>query len=221
MANPIKPTIKTEILPIILIIISIFASFYFYANFPETVPTHWNAAGQPDDYSSKATAAFLLPVVLIGMYLMFLFLPYIDPKKARYEQFKQVYHLFKGMLMLFLTAIYFIASFNGLGYNVSVDLWVPVLVGVLFIIIGNYMGKIKSNWFIGIRTPWTLSSENVWNKTHRLGGKLFIIGGLIMLLEPFLPVSWRLPALLITIAILAFGTMAYSYLLYRNEKEKK
>ncbi len=218
MSNPITPTFKTEIWPIILIIIAITASFYFYAHFPEQVPIHWNMAGEVDNFGSRTTAAFLFPAIIFGMYLLFLLLPYIDPKKERYAQFRKIYHVFKTFIIFFMVAIYFITSLNALGYKIPVGLWTPVLVGLLFIIIGNYMSKIKSNWFIGIRTPWTLSSEEVWNKTHRLGGKVFILGGALMMLMYFLPVKLRLPLFIIIIVIILLGTTGYSYWLFRKEK---
>jgi len=218
--NPVKPTIKTEILPILLVVLAIIASFYFYANFPEQVPIHWNVAGEVDNYGSKAIGAFLFPGIILGMYLLFLILPFIDPKKDRYKEFSKVYHIFKNIIILFMIAIYFISSSNSLGYSISIELWIPILVGLLFIIMGSYMPKIKPNWFIGIRTPWTLSSEEVWNKTHRFGGKIFVVGGLLMAPMGFLPVTWRLPLFFIIIALIILGTVVYSYLAYLQDKKK-
>ncbi len=219
MINPIKPTIKSEIAPIVLILISLLASFYFYAHFPPVVVTHWNFAGQPNGWSSAAFAAFFLHLLLLGMYLLFLAIPYLDPKKDRYEQFRKPYHIFKAILIAVMVIIYFIASLNGIGYSLNVSLWVPLIIGLLFIILGNYMGKIKPNWFMGIRTPWTLSSEEVWNKTHRFGGKAFIIGGLLMLIQGFLPVSWRFPIFIFIILLLTVGTFGYSYYAFLQEKK--
>jgi uncharacterized membrane protein len=220
MASPIKPAFKTEFIPVLSIIISIVAAFYFYAHFPERVPSHWGFNGEVNGWSGRGFGAFFVPVLLVGMYILFLVLPYADPKKERYVQFAKVYHVFKAMIILLLTAIYFIASLNGLGHNVNVGLWTPILIGALFIIIGNYMSKIKMNWFIGIRTPWTLSSEEVWNKTHRVGGKLFILTGFIMMVMYWLPDLWRLPLFILAITALSAGTMFYSYVLYRREKRK-
>jgi len=219
--SPIKPTIKTEILPIIFIIMAIILSFYFYANFPEKVPIHWNVAGEVDNWGSAGFAAFLLPAVILGMYLLFLGIPYLDPKKDRYQEFRQVYHAFKTLIILFMLAIYLITSLNGLGYSIAVGAWVPVMVGLLFIIIGSYLPKIKTNWFIGIRTPWTLSSETVWQKTHQFGSKVFIVGGILMMLEAIVPVTWRIPLFILILAITLLGTLVYSYWLYRAEEKKK
>lgn len=220
--NPIKPNVKTELLPIIIVLLTVASSFYFYTNFPERVPIHWNAAGEVDGYGSRTTGAFLFPAIIFGLYLMFLGLPYIDPRKARYDQFRRVYHVFKSLIIGFMALMYFIASFNVLGHDISVNTWIPLLVGVLFVFLGNYMSKIKPNWFMGIRTPWTLSSEEVWNKTHRVGGKIFMAGGVVLMLMNFIPINLRMSALLTVVMVMVFGTIGYSYFLYsKEEKEKK
>ena len=221
MPNPIKPNFKTEVIPVIIIIITTIASFYFYSRFPERVPTHWDFAGNVNGYSSRTVGAFLVPGMLVGMYLLFLAIPYIDPKKERYAQFRKVYHFFKAFLILFMAIIYFIASLNAMGYNIPVGSWVPLLVGVMFVGLGNYMGKIKPNWFMGIRTPWTLSSEEVWNKTHRFGGKVFMLGGVIMAVIGALPTGWQGPLFAADMVIILAGTVGYSYFAYLKENKKK
>ncbi|MDD4271257.1 MAG: SdpI family protein [Patescibacteria group bacterium] len=221
MANPIKPTIKTEFIPLLLIILTAAASVFFYNNLPERIATHWNFAGQVDAYGSGKAQAVALPSMIIGMYLLFLVFPYLDPKKERYEQFSKVYHIFKAIILGLLVIVYFIVGLNGLGYNLPVGVIIPFLIGLLFIIIGNYMAKIKMNWFMGIRTPWTLSSEEIWNKTHRFGGKIFVLAGLLMMAETILPLSWKLPVFVFMIAALLFGTIGYSYIIFLLEKKKK
>ena len=219
--SPIKPTIKTEILPIIIVILAIISSFYFYANFPERVPIHWNAAGEVDGYGSRAMGAFLFPGIIIGMYLMFLSIPYIDPKKKRYAEFRKVYHVFKTALVFFMVLMYFVASLNALGYNIRIEFWMPIMVGTLFILLGNYMNKIKPNWFMGIRTPWTLSSEVVWQKTHKVGGKVFMLGGAMIAFTVFAPVAYRMIIFFTAISLIVIGTVIYSYIAYRQEEKNK
>jgi len=218
MSNPLKPTIKTEIIPGLIILITIISSFYFYANFPDQIPIHWNFQGEVDNWGSKTFGAFFFPAIIFGMYLLFLVLPYVDPKKLKYDQFRKTYHKFKGLLILFMALIYFLTSFAGLGYNINIGVWIPIIIGFLFMFIGNYLSKIKPNWFLGIRTPWTLSSETVWQKTHQFGGKLFILAGAVMILIPFTPFAlqgWILGA---TVAIVILGTVGYSLLIYLKEK---
>jgi len=220
MANPIKPTIKTEFIPLLLIILTLASAVYFYNNLPERVATHWNFAGVVDGWGSGKSQAIAIPSMIIGMYLLFLLMPYLDPRKERYEQFSKVYHIFKTIMIGLLTIIYFIVCLNGLGYNLPVGIIIPGLIGLLFIIIGNYMAKLKLNWFVGIRTPWTMSSEEVWNKTHRFGGKMFILAGLLMMAEIVVPNSWKLAIFIITMILLLGGTIGYSYLVYLKEKKK-
>ena len=214
-----KFTFKSEILLIILVLGAWAAGFYFYSVFPETVPVHWNIAGEVDRYGSRFEGAFILPIVVTAMYLLFLFIPLIDPKKEKYQQFQNVYHIFRYILILIMWVIYLIASFNGLGYNIRVEIWIPLTIGLLFIILGNYMGKIKPNWFMGIRTPWTLSNDEVWSKTHRLGGKLFMLMGLLLMLSPVLPWQSLTLTLIIPVSIIALVPVVYSYLLYRKIKK--
>lgn len=221
MKNPIKPNFKTEFLSLLAVVAALASSFFFYNNFPDRVPTHWNVAGEVDGWSSPFVAAFVLPLIILGMYLMFLLIPVLDPKKDRYEQFVKVYHIFKTILVLFMAVIYFSASFYALGYNVPVATMLPVMIGALFILIGNYMSKIKMNWFMGIRTPWTLSSEEAWNKTHRFGGKLFMLSGIILAGMNLYPADYRGQVLMSTIIVLVFGVFLYSYIIYSKETKKK
>lgn len=221
MASPIKSSFKTELFPLLIILISIIASFFFYQSFPEQVATNWNIAGEADAWSSRAQAAFMMPAVGIFLYLMFVFIPRIDPKKERYEQFSRVYHIFKSIIILFLVLIYFVSSLSAIGFDIDITRTVTFFVGILFIVLGNYMSKIKMNWFIGIRTPWTLSSEEVWNQTHRVGGKLFMFSGIIMMVIGYVPIYLRLPLLLVIILTLSLGTLAYSYYLFNQEQKQK
>ena len=219
MANPIKPTLKTEFIPWLLILLMIGAGIYFYNNLPERVAAHWNFSGQIDSYGPGQAQAIILPLAAIATYVLFLLLPYLDPKKERHGQFSKVYYVFKAMFLFLVAAVYFVVGLNGLGYNLPVGVIIPGLIGLTFIIIGNYMGKIKMNWFMGIRTPWALSSEEVWDKTHRFGGKMFFLAGILMWLEIILPNRWKLPIFIIAILILLVGTTGYSYIVYSREKK--
>ncbi|OGY46494.1 MAG: hypothetical protein A2744_03545 [Candidatus Buchananbacteria bacterium RIFCSPHIGHO2_01_FULL_44_11] len=218
MTSPVKPTFKTEVLPLSLIALSVVASFYFYANFPDQVPIHWNYQGEIDDYASKEFGAFFFPALILGIYLMFLFIPFLDPKKERYQDFRKAYHVFKAAIIIFMVLIYGYTGLAGLGYDIPIATVIPSAVGILCIIIGNYLGKIKTNWFMGIRTPWTLSNDEVWNKTNRLGGKMFIVMGLIMVFAPLLQMNseifWWI--FIVSIAVVAIIPIVYSYILYRK-----
>jgi len=215
--SPIKYSFKSEIIPVLLIVAAWVFGFYFYAHFPAQVVTHWNYNGQPNGYSSKAVGAFLLPAILTFIYGLFLGLPYLDPKKERYESFAKIYTLFRGLIMGVLLVIFLTASASNLGYPIQTGSIIPIIIGLLFIVLGNYMGKIKPNWFVGIRTPWTLSSENVWNKTHRLGGFMFVLFGAGLVATPLFPASAKLLILIVGVVLASVIPMAYSYILYRKE----
>lgn len=214
-----KLSLKKEIWPLLLVLLSCLASVYFYNNFPEQVATHWNFQGEVDGWSGRGFAAFFFPALIFGVYLMFLLIPKMDPRQEKYAQFARVYNIFKNILVTFLVAVYFLTSFSNLGYNLPVATYIPLGIGVLFVVMGNYFGKIKSNWFMGIRTPWTLSSETVWNKTHRFGGKVFILSGVIIAVMSWLPAAWRGPLFLAVVILMTFGTFGYSYVAYYQEKK--
>ena len=211
-----KLTFKSEIIPLLTIAAVIIAAFYFAGVLPEVVPIHWNAQGQVDDYGSKNFAVIFLPLIIIGMYLLFLLLPYIDPRKANYQKFAGAYNVFKTSILLVMLALYLITNLNALGYPLPVNLIVPLIIAVLFIVMGAYLPKIKSNWFVGIRTPWTLSNDEVWQKTHQLGGKLFMAEGLLMIILIFLLPDYLFIFLMISVFALLIWIFVYSYLLYRK-----
>ena len=214
MSNPVKPNLKTELIPASFILVSLITSFYFYALFPEQVATHWNAWGEVDAYSSKVFTAFFFPLFNLAIYLLLLFIPYLDPQKTNYNKFKNIYHIIKTGVIVFMSLLYFIIGFNGLGYDLPVNIIVPIGVGLFFILIGFYLKDIKPNWFLGIRTPWTLSSPYVWQKTHQYGSKVFIISGLTILLAVIFP-SWLIYFIILFI-VLILSTIIYSYLIYRK-----
>ena len=219
MKNILKVSFKTEFVPVVIILASFVVSIYFYLHFPNLVPSHWNWKGEVDGYSGKAFGAFFLPILNVVMYLLFLGLPYLDPKKANYQHFTKVYHIFKNMVVAFLAVIYVLTSMNGIGYKVDVGLFVPVLVGILFVVMGFYMGKLKLNWMIGNRNMWTLSSETVWNKTNALTGKTFIISGILIAIEPLIHSElWTIIIFTIAILNVLLVPTIYSAVLFIREK---
>lgn len=211
--------LKNELPSIFLVLVSWVLGWYFYSHFPAQVVTHWNFYGEADNWGKGTTNAIALPMVITGMYLLFLFLPKFDPKKERYAEFEKVYNIFKFILILVMTLVFLASGLFNLGYNIKIQFVVPTLIGLLMIILGNYMGKLKPNWFVGIKTPWTLSSENIWNKTHRVGGYAFIVFGIFIILTPFLPKTLGFLVFGLGILLVTVGTFGYSYWLYRKEKQ--
>lgn len=212
-----KYEFKKELPAILMVLASWVLGWYFYMHFPDRVVTHWNFAGTPDAWGSKTTNVWAMPGLLTGMYLLFTVLPLVDPRKDRYPEFIGVYRIFKNIIMLVLLAVILASGAYNLGYNIKIQYVIPTIIGLLMIVLGNYMSKIKPNWFMGIRTPWTMSSENVWNKTHRVGGYAFILFGLLIILSSFLPKVLGLIAFILGIMIVTVGTFGYSYWVYRQE----
>lgn len=220
MNHPLNPTFKTEWLPILLAAITVLFSFYFYAHFPERVVTHWNFSGQPDGYGGRTSAAFGLAAIIPALYVLMMVFPYLDPRRERYVEFRSVYLSFRTLLMFVMLAVYVATGLWNVGYPVQINHVVPFIIGLMFLFLGNYMGKIKPNWFFGIRTPWTLSSENVWNRTHRLGGWMFVLFGLAIMVSPYLSPTLGFGVFIAGVFIAVFGTVVYSYVIYRQEKRQ-
>ncbi len=214
-----KFKLKYEVISFLAILAVAVFSVYFYLNAPDLVPSHWNFQGEVDDYSSKTFIAIFGPVLTLGLYLLFWLLPKIDPKKERYAEFAGVYAIFRTVIIVFLAGIFLVTGLAGLGYDVNIAKIVPLAVGVLFVTMGYFLDRVKSNWFVGIRTPWTLSSETVWQKTHRLGRYTFMIAGVVFAGGAFLAETKFYPHIFIgAILLAAVAPVVYSYLLYRGEK---
>jgi uncharacterized membrane protein len=207
-----------KILTGISVLITIGISIWTYPQLPLRVPSHWNAAGEINGYSSAFSGAFLLPLITLGVWLFFLLIPLIDPRKENYKKMDKVFWLFSFVVVLFLCILHLGILLTALGM-LKTGL-VPLLsfagVGVLFIVIGLCMGKIRHNYFFGIRTPWTLASEEVWNKTHKTVGPWWVIGGVVFLFLGFLPKYLVVPLLFLIIMVLALGSAVYSYIVYRS-----
>lgn len=188
-----------------------------YPAMPDPMATHWGFSGEADGYMPKIWGLFLVPLISAALALLLLFIPRIDPLKENIERFRETYEHFIAVLLLFLlyVSILVIAWNAGIRYNIA-QLLSPAF-GVLLYACGILVGRARRNWFIGIRTPWTLSSERVWDRTHAVGGRLFRIAGILALLGALLPgIVWLLilgPVLFISVFL-----VVYSYFEYRNEK---
>ncbi|BCD25737.1 immunity protein SdpI [Bacillus cereus] len=207
---------KKHLFAILLIVITCLAWAFAWPYLPDTIATHWSG-GKVDGYSSKLYGMLSMVGIMIVLYIFLNVLPKIDPKKANYEKFSKAFMMMNNgiLLLLFVGNIDIITS--GLGYNLFINRVPELLVGILFIVIGNYLPQCKPNYFVGIKTPWTLSNEEVWRKTHRFSGKVFVILGIIMILSVFVPVTWK-SFVMVVVIIGAVGlTMGYSYVAYKKE----
>ncbi len=203
-----------DVLCLIIITLLVAVVIYLYPVLPEKIPTHWNAAGEIDGYMAKPWGAFLMPLIAAVIFLVMKLIPMISPKGFRTDEFRPVVNIFQVTLVAFMAAIGLLTLLAAMGVNAPVDILVVSGVGLLLIILGNFMSKVRKNFFIGIRTPWTLASDEVWSRTHRLGGRLLMLAGLFMLVGAPLKIQSELTVLVVT--VFALTPVIYSYFLYRK-----
>jgi len=179
-------TRTTTIIVLILLVIATLAGLLLWNRLPDSMASHWNVNDQVDGYMSKTLGVFMVPLITLGMFLLFLVVPAIDPLKANIAQFREAFNLFIVLIVAFMLYIHALSLAWNLGYTgfrMSASM-LPAM-GLLFIFIGFMLRKAKRNFFIGIRTPWTLSSDRVWDETHRLGSILFMASGVLAERPPF------------------------------------
>jgi uncharacterized membrane protein len=205
-----------EILMGVMVLLAFAIGLYVYPHLPQQVASHWNASGQVDGYMPKSAGVFLLPLVLVVIALIFAAIPRVDPLKANIEQFRSYYDGFIVLFFVFMLLIYLQVVLWNLGTQISPNLVMPIGVGLLFFYIGILCEHAKMNWSIGIRTPWTLSSPTVWEKTHRVGARLFKAAGLLALLGVFFQ-KWAVFFILVPVLLVAVYSVVYSYVVYREE----
>ncbi len=193
---------------------------FVYNDLPNHIPTHWGIDGNVDAYGPKSMQ-FVLAGIGLLLYGLMRFIPKIDPKRANIEQFSSTYTLLRLGTQIFFTGLLVVTTLVGLGVELDVDMIVRAGISILFIGIGNYFGKMKPNYMIGIKTPWTLANENVWLKTHRMSGYLWVILGVVMFLTSF---SNHIIAVSVFIGCIIFMIVIpfiYSYYLFKRESNNK
>ncbi|PHC35569.1 hypothetical protein COF01_18700 [Bacillus pseudomycoides] len=208
---------KKHLFAIILILTTCLIWAISWPYLPDTIAIHWSG-GTADEFSSKLTGMMSMVGIMIGCYVFLNVLQKIDPKKENYEKFSKALMMINNSLLvvLFIGNIDIIT--NGLGYKLFINRVPELLVGILFLIIGNYLPQCKPNFFVGMRNPWTLSNEEVWRKTHRFSGKVFVALGLMMMVSIVVPAEWRSYMMLTMILIAVVLTNGYSYILYKKEQ---
>lgn len=200
---------------IILFLIAALLAIVSFPFLPERIPIHWNLSGQIDNYGSK-WLVFLGPGSILIIGILMEVCRNIDPKKQNYKKFQKQYQQFIFIVCLLMLAVELLTIAASFGADMKVDILLPFAIGLLFIYVGNIFPKIKHNYFMGIKTPWTLNSEEVWYKTHRMAGKLWFVGGIIMAIAAFLP---DLPKNILSagsVIIITIVPMIYSYLISRS-----
>ncbi|WP_322821750.1 SdpI family protein [Chloroflexus sp.] len=184
---------------------------------PDPAPIHWNAAGEVDDYGSPWIVALLPPIVATIMALLTLVLPRIDPRGQGYTGFFRTYALMMNSLVLFFAGLQVITIGVAVGWPVSFPRLLSLGMSLLIVVLGNELGRVTPNYFVGIRTPWTLADPDVWRKTHRVGARLFVAGGgLAALASLVVPEAWLFVATLLCVIVPVLATIPYSYVVWRQ-----
>ncbi|TAH67590.1 MAG: SdpI family protein [Methanosarcina mazei] len=203
-----------------LVLLSFILSIYFYPHVPDQMATHWDSQGEVNGYMSKFWGSFFMPLLITGLVILFLVIPKIDPRKENIEMFRKHYEGFRLVLIIFLVLVHLHILLWNTGTQISPNAVIPLGIGLLFYYAGVLTENAEQNWFIGIRTPWTLSSENVWKRTNCLGGKLFRIAGITAFSGVFFP-EYAIYFILVPAVIVVVITVVYSYLEYKKELKEK
>lgn len=208
----------TAILVLILIAAAVIAGALLWNQLPEQMASHWNANDEVDGYMSRFWGVWMMPLVTLGMFALFLVIPVIDPLKANIAKFRGVFNLFILLITVFMLYIHALTLIWNLGYqNFRMSSAMLPFMGILFIFIGYLLRQAKRNWFIGIRTPWTLSSDSVWDKTHQLGSLLFMLSGTLAIAGSFFGGMAAFWLMFIPLIGSAVFLVFYSYVLYQRE----
>ncbi|MGL6175080.1 MAG: SdpI family protein [Cellulosilyticaceae bacterium] len=204
----------------LLSILSILVTLVLYTKLPSEIPIHFNASGEVDNWGPKSFALFTASLpILLGFFT--LIIPKIDPKRSSFSKHAKAYNIFIFFIVLFMLGIHWATFLFSLGYNISVDKVVMVFVGILFIIMGNYMPQIRHNYTFGVKTPWALHDENNWRATQRFGGYMFIIMGITSFLHLFIPSETSAYLFLVVVLGGVIACYFYSYLYFKKHTPSK
>ena len=183
---------------------------------PAQVPTHWNLAGQVDGWAPKAVGLLIAPVVAAIVYVLLMIAPRLDPLGANYARFAGAYTATRALVLVVIVAVQAMIAATALGREVRVEWVMPLAVGIMFIGLGFLLPRFEPNWFAGIRTPWTLSSEEVWHRTHHVGGPVFMVLGVLVSAASFLGGSTAFGVIAGAAAVASLGLVVYSYVVWRQ-----
>lgn len=201
------------------IAIAAVVGWWSYPKLPELVPSHWGITGEIDGWTSPLGHALGVPAMMLGLYILFLLIPILEPRREHFHKSLGFYQMIRNVMMVFLLFMFLLTTWVAItGQPLKIGVIVPMAVGALFILIGNYLHQIKSNFFMGIRTPWTLSSDTNWKKTHHLGGYMFVIGGLLFFTAPLWPTPLNFYIPMVGITLASIVPIVYSYLLFKQEQ---
>ena len=207
----IKKNLKVLIITSVIILLPIVAGLALWDQLPEQVPIHWDAEGEVDGWASRPVAVFVPSAMMLALQWLCVVVTSADPKKQNHpEKVKVLVFWLIPVITVFISALMYVSA---LGVSVRVETLMPILLGLVFVAIGNYMPKCKQNYTIGIKIPWTLASEENWNRTHRLAGWVWVGGGVVMLLLGFLGIFWLT---VVPVIIMVAVPLIYSYILHKK-----
>ena len=207
----IRKNLKVLILTSVVILLPILAGVILWNQLPEQIPSHWNAAGEIDGWSSKPFAVLGMPLILLAMQWLCAAVTLADPKKNNHSG--KILHLVLWIIPVLNAVLSVLTYAAAMGTDVRMEVVMPVFIGLLLAIIGNYLPKCKQNYTIGIKIPWTLNSEENWNKTHRFAGWLWVVCGLVIMLTGFFGGFW---IFLGVVLLMVLAPFIYSYMLHRK-----
>jgi uncharacterized membrane protein len=211
---------RKEIIGLTLLLVMFVTSAVTWPLAPERIPIHWNFAGEIDGYGSKGFGLLILPITAVVLFAFLIFIPRIDSRRANFERFESIYRILRNTLMALMAGINVLVALSARGIAIDVGTILILLVGLSAMVIGNYLGKIRPNGIVGIRTPWTLASNESWNKTHQLGGKLFVGIGLALIIASLLGAAWAFITLGVFVGVSLVFLVIYSYLVWRTDPHK-
>jgi immunity protein, SdpI family len=211
---------RTEAPQLALIAGMFIATAIFWDRVPDRVPVHWNVAGQVDRYGGKVEGLLVVPALSLGLYLLLAFIPRLDPRRAAYPRFAGSYAVIRSAIVGFLAATHVAMLYAATGQPVDINRVIGSLMGLLFITLGFTVGRVQPNWFVGVRTPWTLSSPTVWTKTHRAAGWTFRAAGAVLLLGGVLGSIAMLVGGIAVLLVGVGGLVVYSYVVWRTAPDK-
>lgn len=202
---------------ILLTVVSLLLSLTVFSSLPEQIPAHWNVHGTVDRFAPKLTV-FIFPGIIFLITILFQFMRRTDPNSDNYDKFQREYHRYTFVIGLVFFAVQIMTIAAAFRMDFNVNLIFCLGIGSLFIFIGNLLPKTKHNYFIGIRTPWTLADEQNWFRTHRIAGKIWVLGGLIVALTALAPESFQVPVFLTILAVMVVTPFVYSYTDFRKKR---
>jgi uncharacterized membrane protein len=201
----------------LIILGAVVFSVAVWSRLPERMPVHWGLNGQVDRYGSRVQAALFFPGMMLLVWLLLRFLPRVDPRRVNYARFADTYDLFVNSILALFGVMHVALLGAALGWPVSMERVVPALIGLQFVILGNALPRARPNWWFGIRTPWTLSNDRVWVRTHRMGGYLLAAAGLVLLAGAAVPGPWTFALGIAAVIAAGFGSLIYSYFAWKQE----